>query len=76
MPSLMLKHIVFVTKSWWSNADLAFSITCVTDGVVSHTRSYPLSIKHITHLFITDVLQNDVRLKILPLVMGSEPAGS
>ena len=71
-----ISEIVFVTKSCCSNVDLEFNISFVTDEDVSHTRSYPLFIKHITHLCLSDVLQYYVHLEMLLVVMGSERVGS
>ena len=71
-----ISEIFDVTNSWCSNPDLEVGIYLETGGVVSHTRSYPLSIDLIAHLLLTKVLQKGAHFEMLPVVMGSEPAGS
>jgi hypothetical protein len=76
VPASTISEIADVKNSGCSNVDSEFGNVFSTGGVVSHTRSYPLSIYPITHLILTNVLQKGAHFEILPVVMGSESAGS
>ncbi len=56
--------------------DFEFLNSLGEGGWWSHTRSYPLLIQFITHLLLTNVLQNEAHFEMLPVWIGSEPAGS